>query len=77
MKNTYTTQGRRPDQLRALARTSLEKCLIRLEERMEDPNLSTGDLIRVADLLLKYSIGPARGESTMERPTIPLSEMVR
>ena len=63
--------GRRPDQLRAMARDSLEKCLARLEERLDDPDLATSDIVRITELLLKYGIGPAQSESMVERPNVP------
>lgn len=54
-----------------MARDSLEKCLARLEERLDDPDLATSEIIRIAELLMKYGIGPAQSELLMERPDIP------
>ena len=68
--------GRRPDQLRALARASLEKGLARLEQRLDEPEISTAELIRIVEILLRYGIGPALGESVVERPEVPLDDML-
>gem|GEM_PF-4147843 len=61
--------GRRPDHIRAAARESLDLALDVLDERLRDrESLSTHDLLKALDLLLRYGIGPALKESCLERP---------
>jgi hypothetical protein len=61
--------GRRPDELRALARESLAVALERVSERLRAPDLQDAELVKLAELLLKYGIGPAQAEGPMERPS--------
>jgi hypothetical protein len=56
--------GRRPDQIRALARTHLEYALNELGTRIHDPNISLYELLRATDLLMKYGVGPANIDRT-------------
>lgn len=68
--------GRRPDHLRALARETLGRGLALLDERLADPALSTSELLKAVDLLMRYGIGPAMPECTGERPVPPLHEQL-
>jgi len=67
--------GRRPDHIRATARESLDVALEVLHDRLSTPeSLTTGELLKVLDLLLRYGIGPAQPENGAERPAAPMSE---
>lgn len=69
--------GRRPDHIRAAARESLDVALEVLRNRLNTPeSLTTGELLKLLDLLFRYSIGPAQPETDAERPSIPMSEQL-
>jgi hypothetical protein len=73
-----TGGGRRPDHIRAAARESLDRALDVLHERLGTPEtLTTMELLKVLDLLLRYGIGPAQPENCAERPSAPMSEIIR